>query len=88
MKRSIGLLVAMFPGMLFAADYPSGLSDLTPQRPADTETQRLLEQQRQSGAPEQGELSTQMYVDTQKRIAETFQRPVPDELTELGKDGD
>lgn len=88
MKRCFAFLAAVLPVLAIADGYPSGLSDQPAQRAASSEVQRLLEQQRQSGAPQRGELSTQLYVDSQKRIAETFRRPVPEPLSELGKSGD
>ncbi|MDC0661258.1 hypothetical protein [Marinobacter sp. SS21] len=88
MKRSLALLAVMLPVLAAADGYPSGLSDTPAQPPASSEAQRLLDRQRQSGAPQQGELSTQLYVDSQKRIAETFRRPVPESLSELSKSGD
>lgn len=58
--------------------YPSGLSFsvVTPQPSSATE--RALQQQRHAPAPQRSEISAQMYVDTQRRISETFSRSIPD----------
>ncbi|MDX1755295.1 MAG: hypothetical protein R3175_04470 [Marinobacter sp.] len=88
MKRSFVLMAAMLPALALAEGYPSGFAEGPVERPARPEVQRVLDQQRQSGAPEQGELSAPLYVESQKRIAETFRRPVPDQLSDLSKSGD
>lgn len=61
---------------------PAGLSNEVVSVPLRTETSRLLETQRLSGAPEQSELPANIYVDTQRRAADTFSRPIPDTLHE------
>lgn len=83
MKVSIALVLLALPLLAQAGGYPHGLSDTMieekPRTPLDVE----LDRQRASGPPEQGELSAQVYVDTQERISETFRRPVPEKLSEL-----
>lgn len=44
------------------------------------EAGEVLNRQAKSGAPEESELSVQAYVDSQKRIAETFRRAIPDKI--------
>ena len=86
-KQCLGVLVgAVLLSPLLATaeqapqDYPSGLSFsvVTPQ--PSTATERALQQQRHAPPPQRSEISAQMYVDTQRRISETFSRSIPDSL--------
>ena len=63
--------------------YPSGLSDQVV-APAASETQTgwLLQQQARSTPPAKGELPAQLYVESQKRLADSFQQAIPEQLHE------
>jgi|TARA_R100000501_G_scaffold8120_1_gene16716 hypothetical protein len=41
-------------------------------------TQRALEQQRRSPPAEKSELSVPVYIDTQRRLADSFKQPIPE----------
>lgn len=82
-----GLLVLP---MASAGDFPQfGLSDSvvhTTQVQPEDQVNRLLRKQAKSDPDEQSELSVQMFVDAQNRIADTFRRPVPDTLNDQSSD--
>lgn len=63
--------------------YSSGLSNQVVE-PATSQTQTgwLLQQQAQSTPPTKGELPAQLYVETQKRLADSFQQAIPAQLHE------
>ncbi|SFL99568.1 hypothetical protein [Marinobacter zhejiangensis] len=83
MKYRYGLIMLALPLVGQAGGYPHGLSDTVIEAKPRTQTEQALQRQRDSGPPEQGELSTQVYVDTQERISETFRRPVPERMADL-----
>lgn len=85
MKAYLGFAVLALPLLAQAGGYPHGLSDTMIEEPPRSQLEQALDRQRVSGPPEQGELSAQIYVDTQERIAETFRRPVPEQLSDLNK---
>lgn len=58
----------------------SGQLVTPPASHTQTQTDRLLRQQAHSGAPDKSELPASIYVDTQKRIADTFKQAIPDKL--------
>ncbi|KAA1174409.1 hypothetical protein FWJ25_09255 [Marinobacter salinexigens] len=88
MNRYYILFTAVLTGAApaMAADaYDSGFSSgvIEPvEAPHSSKVQEKLAQQARSPAPEKGELALELYVDSQARIAETFRRPVPDQMTE------
>lgn len=83
MKHVAIALCALLPVAVMAQQRPAyGLSESAVQTRPLPEARRMLEEQGQSGGAEQSELSVQTYIDTQRRIAESFRRPVPDEMTE------
>lgn len=88
MRIGCGLAILLLPLMAQAGGYAYGLSDSVIEEDPKPQVEQILQQQRESGPPEQGELSAQVYVDTQKRISETFRRPVPERLAELNPLGD
>ena len=62
--------------------YEFGLSDSVSNPQRETVTDWLLEQQRKSPASQQSELPAQLYVDSQRRIGDTFKSKIPDSLQE------
>ena len=77
--------VIMGPLMVMAEPPPEpqgGFSGQVIQSQPRTETSRLLEEQRYSGAAEESEISAPLYVDSQRRLGETFARPIPESLRE------
>ncbi|QIB52918.1 MULTISPECIES: hypothetical protein [Pseudomonas] len=83
MKHAAIFLCALLPVAALAQERPAfGLSGSSVQTGSLPEARRMLEEQGRSGGAGQSELSVQLYIDTQQRIAETFRRPVPDDLTE------
>lgn len=87
MRIGCGLAILVLPLMAQAGGFAYGLSDQVIEEEPKPQVEQNLQRQRDSGPPEQGELSAQVYVDTQKRISETFQRPVPEQLSELNPIG-
>lgn len=51
-----------------------------------TATQRALEQQRRSPPAEKSELSVPVYIDTQRRLADSFKQPIPETFGEQTRD--
>ena len=49
-------------------------------------TQRALEQQRRSPPAEKSELSVSVYIDTQRRLADSFKQPIPESFGEQTRD--
>ncbi len=49
-------------------------------------TQRALEQQRRSPPAEKSELSVPIYIDTQRRLADSFKQPIPESFGEQTRD--
>ncbi|SDW99223.1 hypothetical protein [Marinobacter mobilis] len=88
MKKTVALALLALPLLARAGDYPHGLSDTMIEEKPRSQLEQELDRQRASGPPEQGEMSAQVYVDTQKRISETFRRPVPDNLSDLNSRGE
>lgn len=82
-----GLLVT---SLASAGDFPDfGLSDTVvhdSQAQPEDQVSELLRKQAKSDPDGQSELSAQMFVDAQDRIAETFRRPVPDTLNDQSSD--
>lgn len=83
MKHLAIALCALLPVAGMAQGHPAfGFSESTVQARPLPEARRMLDEQSRSGGAVRSELSAQTYVDTQQRIAESFRRPVPDQLTE------
>ncbi|MEQ8260301.1 MAG: hypothetical protein RH947_08390 [Alcanivorax sp.] len=49
-------------------------------------TQSALEQQRRSPSAVKSELSVPVYIDTQRRLADSFKQPIPDTFGEQTRD--
>jgi hypothetical protein len=76
-------LCVLLPVTVMAQERPAfGLSGSAVQTRPLAEARRMLDEQGRSGGAGQSELSVQTYIDTQRRVAESFRRPMPDELTE------
>ena len=88
MKATLTLL--MLTPLLALADEPPafGLSGQVVQRHYENDTQKLLDQQRHSPAATQSELSAPLYVDSQRRIADTFKQAIPEDFGEDQTRGD
>lgn len=88
MNRYYVLFTAVLAGAapaMAAETYDSGFSSgvIDPiEAPHRSKVQEKLGQQAQSPKPEKGELALELYVDSQARIAETFRRSVPDQMTQ------
>ena len=83
MKWILVILMGCWSVALAQTPYPSGLSDqvVTPVV-SQTQTGWLLRQQAQSTPPSMGELPAQLYVESQKRLADSFQQAIPEKLHE------
>ncbi|MCG8519210.1 MAG: hypothetical protein MI794_14570 [Pseudomonadales bacterium] len=79
----------LLPGISLAQSYPHGLSDEPLVQPPPPRLAQALSQQRQSGPPPQGELSAQLHVDAQARLADSFRQPMaaPEPQSDQGSDG-
>lgn len=87
MKRLVIGFSFLLPLAVMAHEPPAyGLSDSVVTQPPEPEARRHLENQASSGAPDQSELSVQLHVDSQRRIAETFRRPIPEKISETSRD--
>ncbi|TBW51850.1 hypothetical protein EZI54_16560 [Marinobacter halodurans] len=76
------LILLCLPAMAMAADPPDhGLSGDVVGTAKNTRTEQLLDRQVRDSRPGQ-ELSLELFVDTQKRLAESFRRPIPDDIRE------
>ncbi|WP_421705361.1 hypothetical protein [Alloalcanivorax xenomutans] len=62
--------------------YEFGLSNSVSNPQRGTVTNWLLEQQRKSPVSQQSELPAQLYVDSQRRIGDTFKSGIPESLQE------
>ena len=62
--------------------YAFGLSETVSNPQRTTVTDWLLEQQRKTPVAETSELPAQLYVDSQRRIGDTFKSSIPDSLQE------
>mgnify|MGYP003116665125 CR=1 FL=1 len=51
-------------------------------------TQSALEQQRHSPSAAKSELSVPVYIDTQRRLADSFTQPIPESFGEQTRDED
>lgn len=89
MKKILTLLLVLVPISVLGQDQPEyGLSSSVVVVESVPETRQRLDRQVKTGVPETSELSLQSYVDSQERIAETFQRAIPDKLAESSREND
>lgn len=56
------------------------------EHPVGAATQRALELQRRSPPAEKSELSVPVYIDTQRRLADSFKQPIPKSFGEQTRD--
>ncbi|MEY1660561.1 hypothetical protein [Isoalcanivorax beigongshangi] len=82
LKLTPAVVLLGFSAAALGQQFESGLSGsvIAPKR--ETVTDWLLEQQRSMPAPTESELPASLYVDSQRRIANTFSTAVPDSLQE------
>ena len=80
MKYWIATLMRTPAPVLAGQTVPAGhrLSGLGVTERTPTATDRALDQQRRSARAERSEISVPVYVDTQKRLAESFRTPIPE----------
>ncbi|WP_290523715.1 hypothetical protein [Alcanivorax sp.] len=84
------LMVGLALPMVALADAPEqfafGVSGQVVSKPPATETEWLLEQQRTANQTAESELSSHLYVDSQRRLAESFRIPIPETFGEQTRD--
>lgn len=66
--------------------YAFGVSDQVVNKPPRTETDWLLDQQRHSRLTEESELSAPLYVDSQRRLSDSFRTAIPETFGEQTRD--
>ncbi|KGD64650.1 hypothetical protein Y5S_02016 [Alcanivorax nanhaiticus] len=66
--------------------YAFGVSDQVASKPPRTETDWLLNQQRHSRPAGESELSAPLYVDSQRRLADSFRTAIPESFGEQTRD--
>lgn len=69
-----------------AGQYAFGVSDQVVNKPPSTETEWLLNQQRDARPAEESELSAPLYVDSQRRLADSFRTAIPETFGEQTRD--
>lgn len=85
MNKSILIVLACIASSAVIAQeksYEFGLSDSVSNPQRETVTNWLLEQQRKTPASQKSELPAQLYVDSQRRIGDTFKEKIPESLQE------
>jgi len=55
-----------------------GIAGVVVADPPRTDTEKALDQQRSSISSESSEIAAPLYVDSQKRLAESFRTPIPE----------
>lgn len=87
--RYLIVLLMLMPGLSMAegvgneqAKYPSGVSRSLHGEQSRTYTRAMLDDQAKSGGAEKSELAAPVYVDSQRRLAESFKHPIPDSFGE------
>ena len=90
MKLILTLLIAV-PVAVMANGAPQfGVSgkvvDTDREHQVGAATQRALEQQRRSPPAEKSELSVPVYIETQRRLADSFKQPIPESFGEQTRD--
>ncbi|WP_290500472.1 hypothetical protein [Alcanivorax sp.] len=82
-KWMIAGAALMLSGLVVAdSSYEFGLSETVSNPQRATVTDWLLEQQRKTPVAESSELPAQLYVDSQRRIGDTFKSSIPESLQE------
>jgi hypothetical protein len=66
--------------------YDFGVSGQVVSEPPRTQTDWLLNQQRNARAAEDSELSAPLYVDSQRRLADSFKTAIPESFGEQTRD--
>ena len=88
MKKLV--LILMLPGAVLAAEpqqaYSFGVSGQVVSNESETVTDWLLNQQRDSRPAGQSELAAPLYVDTQRRLADSFRTAIPESFGEQTRD--
>ena len=83
-------LILVLPGVVLAAEpqqaYSFGVSGQVVSNESETVTDWLLNQQRDSRPAGQSELAAPLYVDTQRRLADSFRMAIPDTFGEQTRD--
>lgn len=83
-------LILIFPGAVLAAEpqqaYSFGVSGQVVSNESETVTDWLLNQQRDSRPAGQSELAAPLYVDTQRRLADSFRTAIPESFGEQTRD--
>jgi len=78
--------VALLPANAVAKDgYEFGLSDAVINQHRETVTDWLLEQQRATPPKPESELPAQLYIDSQRRLSNTFSSSIPDSLQDKAR---
>lgn len=78
---AVGLLTAvLLPATATADSFEFGLSDSVINQQRETVTDWLLEQQRATPPKPESELPAQLYIDSQRRLSDTFRSRIPDSL--------
>jgi len=88
MKKLV--LILVLPGVVLAAEpqqaYSFGVSGQVVSNESETVTDWLLNQQRDSRPAGQSELAAPLYVDTQRRLADSFRTAIPESFGEQTRD--
>ena len=83
-------LILVLPGVVLAAElqqaYSFGVSGQVVSNESETVTDWLLNQQRDSRPAGQSELAAPLYVDTQRRLADSFRTAIPESFGEQTRD--
>ena len=83
-------LILVLPGVVLAAEpqqaYSFGVSGQVVSNESETVTDWLLNQQRDSRPAGQSELAAPLYVDTQRRLANSFRTAIPESFGEQTRD--
>lgn len=90
MKMIIALLTLLSATVMAGGPPEFGVSgsvvDTEREHHVGDATQRALEQQRRSPPAEKSELSVPVYIDTQRRLADSFKQPIPETFGEQTRD--
>jgi len=78
----VGFSVVAGAAIAEQGSYDYGLSGSISNPQRETVTNWLLSQQREAPVEQQSELRAQLYVDSQRRISDTFKSRIPDSLQE------
>lgn len=83
---ALGLLTAILvPATATADNFEFGLSDSVINQQRETVTDWLLEQQRATPPKPESELPAQLYIDSQRRLSNSFKEPMPSTLMDKAK---